>query len=846
MSKIDWNKVKAYYLTCHSYKMTGEQFNVSPCAVKNRAIRGKWVAEVAKNATSAQDLLPLEVGKGEDLLPQEVARQDHLIPHEVARQEKVLPPEVATEPEMIPLQVAKVEKLLPHEWFPMLPALPNLMAQQITFVHPWKCPVKDRSSLSTKATYHTYISAPDSRDCLFSGIAGHCRNLRLGRENPPATMLAIVADYDMVLSEEKRAKLLDKLKIKPNLISRSYSGGTHAVWLLEKPLPLIPDAELLHALLKLICKELKLANAFGPLDERAFFNPHQYYHAGWEWKIIEHECIPESRSLRWFMDVLNKARWGKSGLLIPIERVRQEVESRFPGRWQGEFSVGARGVRFWDATADNPSAAIVTEHGMVCFTGPHAWRSWADIFGVEFIDKYRDDTLGQSLKECFFVGNSFYVLTHMRNPDGSLVPTWQQLNRQNVEGLIALKYNVSTRAEKGDKQSEAKKILSEIIRVNSMAAALPLIYRPETTIMLNGSPVLNTSFLRVHPPDDTTGKSWAAGFPWTAAFLETLFPDVIQRERFLAAWAYAYRNAYAGHPRNGHVLFIAGEPGVGKNFLTECLYGPSLGGYVDASEYLLARTRFNDGLFNVGVWTCNDSVTKGDAQERTVFARMLKKMSANVRHVWEGKYKQAASLDWSGRVCVTLNTDPMSLAILPDIDINNKDKVSLFRTSAAVMNEPQAVVFARQEMGALCSFLLHWEFPQHCIGDARWGVRNFLHPELLAEATNSGSTAAFRDILALFAQSMFEADGRLALLEGSATWFLQQMLEQDSLKEMLRGTVSATSIGKRMSALANSGVFPLTYVRSCTQRIWRIERASFEVYLKQGMEEEVSDEICPF
>lgn len=341
-------------------------------------------------------------------------------------------------------------------------------------------------------------------------------------------------------------------------------------------------------------------------------------------------------------------------------------------------------------------------------------------------------------------------------------------------------------------------------------------------------------------------ESVAAGFPWTAAFLETLFPDVIQRERFLAAWAYAYRNAYAGHPRNGHVLFIAGEPGVGKNFLTECLYGPSLGGYVDASEYLLARTRFNDGLFNVGVWTCNDSVTKGDAQERTVFARMLKKMSANVRHVWEGKYKQAASLDWSGRVCVTLNTDPMSLAILPDIDINNKDKVSLFRTSAAVMNEPQAVVFARQEMGALCSFLLHWKFPQHCIGDARWGVRNFLHPELLAEATNSGSTAAFRDILALFAQSMFEADGRLALLEGSATWFLQQMLEQDSLKEMLRGTVSATSIGKRMSALANSGVFPLTYVRSCTQRIWRIERASFEVYLKQGMEEEVSDEICPF
>ena len=43
----------------------------------------------------------------------------------------------------------------------------------------------------------------------------------------------------------------------------------------------------------------------------------------------------------------------------PIGRVAEEVEKRFPGRWPGAFEIGARGPRFWDDTASNPTAAIV-------------------------------------------------------------------------------------------------------------------------------------------------------------------------------------------------------------------------------------------------------------------------------------------------------------------------------------------------------------------------------------------------------------------------------------------------------------------------------------------------------
>jgi len=314
----------------------------------------------------------------------------------------------------------------------------------------------------------------------------------------------------------------------------------------------------------------------------------------------------------------------------------------------------------------------------------------------------------------------------------------------------------------------------------------------------------------------------------------------------MAAWAYAYRNAYHGHPRNGHTLFIAGPVGGGKNFLTDCLFGVSMGGATDASEYILGQTRFNDHLMGMGVWTLNDTVAKGDSRERNLFAKALKKMAANHFHSCEGKFKSATGIFWHGRILVTLNTDPDSLQLLPDIEVSNRDKISLFKTSDEPMRDYDAVTKANAEMGALCSFLLNWEIPEHCVGDARWGVRNYLHPELLAEASNSSSTASFKEILTLFVQSSFDSDNRLDVLEGSATWLLQQMMLVDGIKDMLKGMVNATSIGKRLGALASTGDFPLEYKRIHNQRLWMIKRKAFMDYINSSNQEGEVDEFFPF
>jgi hypothetical protein len=162
------------------------------------------------------------------------------------------------------------------------------------------------------------------------------------------------------------------------------------------------------------------------------------------------------------------------------------------------------------------------------------------------------------------------------------------------------------------------------------------------------------------------------------------------------------------------------------------------------------------------------------------------------------------------------------------------------------MRDYDAVTKANAEMGALCSFLLNWEIPEHCVGDARWGVRNYLHPELLAEASNSSSTASFKEILTLFVQSSFDSDNRLDVLEGSATWLLQQMMLVDGIKDMLKGMVNATSIGKRLGALASTGDFPLEYKRIHNQRLWMIKRKAFMDYLNSSNQEGEVDEFFPF
>ncbi len=822
---INWEEVKAFYHTCLSHEQTAEHFGLNVATIITHAAQENWTDVADRPSREGVPGVSTEGAPFAQTTPQ----TGQNVPRGVSGTS-------------VTLHCGTQDFTSAHftSRFPMLPCIPNLTAQSVTRCHPWTVPIVAHASLTNKTQYRDYIQSSDTKDCLFCGMLGESSSLRVNRDNPPARMLAVVADYDLVITSEMREYMLTQLPIRPNFISRSYSGGTHAVWFLGTPIPLPQNPDALNKLLAIIRKELKLSNAFGALDENAYNNLFQVYHAGWDWRLIHDAPIPESRCNVWLLEALKRIHAGSGD--VPLNIVAAEVEKRFPGRWRCQFEEGARGVRFWDPQADNPTASIVTPKGMVCFTGPFSWRSWESIFGPEFIRQHMADKFGAVLANCFYVNNSFYV----KHPCGGGSLDWIIFTRQNLELVLAGTYGLRTKAAKGEDRSEVREAMANIIAVNSMSAARPFIYNPNTIIFRDGKRILNTSLLRVHQPDESKGKHWGDGFPWIAAFMESLFPDLMQRDRFMCEWAYAYRHAYAGNPKNGRVTFIAGDVGVGKNFLTECLVGPSLGGNIDPSSYLLGHTRFNDAFFDVGVWVCNDTVTRGDDKERQVFTASLKRIAANSEHVWEGKFKGSCRIDWSGRVYVTLNTDPVSLQILPDLDQSNCDKISLYKVSGPPLNDAKAKEKAEAEMGALCAYLLNMEYPEHCRDGARWGVKNFLHPDLKAEAISSSSTASFGEILTQYCKEYFEARPDENYLEGPATDFLQGMLTQSGLKEMLRGCETPKGFGRRMAALANTGTFPVSYRRTNNKRLWCVRKENFEKYLLHGNSEHDVDERFPF
>lgn len=767
-ASIDWPAVESYYRNCRSYKKTADKFGLPVNTVRTRARRGKWTP----------DEHPVFI-------------------------------------ECSPLR-----------------ALHNLTEKTTFEVYPWDEEPCERSRLVGKAEYRAYITDASTKDCLYSGFVGQAANLRVAHDNPPALLRAVVADYDTVISDEQRTKMAQKLAVPPTYVSSSYSGGTHAVWLLEKPIPLLPDAEMVAALLLAIKSDLKLGHAFGALDSNAFFNASQYIQLGWSWEQISDKAVSEERTHVWLSKALAKTR-GQRSCPIPLSHVAREVERRFPGRWSGAFEFGARGVRFWDPSADNPTAAVVTENGMLCYTGPTRFMSWEAIFGADFAAEWEEASVGRALKEIYFCNNTFYVLGSTTTDNGENVREWLPVNRVNVETLLSTRYGLRSKASKDEDMSEVKAVVGRIIELNKVGAVAPIVYNDNVVVQMGGMSCLNTSFVRVAEPDMEKGSSWGDGFPWTAAFLERLFPAPkgvpnTQLERFVAEWAYAYRHAHAHNPKQGRVIFIVGPPGTGKNFLTERIYGATMGGYTDASNYLLGRTRFTGNLFNVGAWICNDSVAGGDAKERKVYTANLKQLAANQTHCCEAKFKNAVDIRWSGRVLITLNADARSQELLPDLDVSNSDKVSLYKTGNDTLNAPEAERKVREELPALCAYLLKLDFPEHCKGDVRWGVAGFLHPDLLREAKESGSTASFWQVLEQFLESAFTVSKEESL-HGTSTWWLRQLLAEDGMKELL-GITSPCSFGRNMASLAATGAYPITYRDTNRGREWCVNRKAYMEY----------------
>lgn len=714
-----------------------------------------------------------------------------------------------------------------------IPYIKNLSCKSVSFADPASRPSPDRKG--SKDQFKHWRASQDTDDMFISMFAGNIRNLRVDSTNAPAVMYGVCCDYDMPLNAEERMRKLNKLGTKPTYIAETFSGGVRAVWMFENPIPLLPDTGSTEELLKIICKELGLKNAFGPLDN-SYYRASQYYHRGWNWQEAGGESIPMEQVLLWQSASWKKAVWKEDEDLIPLEYVAEEAEKRFPGRWTGEFVEGARGIRFWDPIADNPTGAVITKGGVMAYSGEQRFLRWSEIFGKDFVKTHRRETEGQAINDTFCISNDFYVQNTQVSEDGTQIKEWCRYNRANMESLLQARYGLNHIATNKAELSQVKRVIGEIINLKTLSGVMPVIYDNRTVVEMFNRSYLNISTVRALQPDEEKGKTWGDGFPWLASFMERFFAAKDNQLDYVLSWlARAYQGALNCKPTRGQAVYIAGAAGTGKTFLTDCIIAPLFGGKSDATDYLTGRTSFNGKLCRTGIWCIDDATPLSDTKAHAYYSAMIKKMVANGAFMYQPKYVETEDIPWLGRLIILCNTDPESLRILPAVDINNADKLMFFRSTDEPLVDEDASDKAVEELPAFAAYLARYEIPEECKGTPRFGVRGYLHPDLYMEAVNSGAGGVFKEIFINFLNNYFGSkhDSDITELRGTSQYILQTMKLDVATEKVLKDMTTARNIGTYLGKLAHGDDgFPITSKRSNTKREWRVDREEFFQYLK--------------
>lgn len=682
-------------------------------------------------------------------------------------------------------------------------ALKNLSSSDIAPVVPWKTPPA-LPKFKSKPEFISWAKKPTTQHCFYSGYEGLNPAQRISKSNPAHAIHAVVADYDCEIkdlqSEINRIIANAPSHATPNWISITFSGGLRLVWVLEEPV--LVHSPVHKEFLKKIAKELKLQKLAPGWDE-GFYDSAKYYALGHSWKAVSPTKLSTNLIYNTILEVSSKGPWRDQSTSIPIDLVAEEVEKKYPGKWSGEFVLGNRGPRFWEDGADNPTAAIIRESGMQCFTGTQAFVPWSTILGVDFVKKFEADRVGAAIRDIWFDGKNFWK----KNANGLWV--------SRMKPDLALYFKSVGLSGDGDVDtlSEIENALLYIQEHKQVEVVVPLVHSPDGINYVLGRPYLNCSSVKCLLPSQEVKDVWGDKFEWLANFFAGFFDPQEQLEYFLAWLQRLYKSSLAKTPLSGQAVFVAGPVSQGKTFLSNYIISKMLGGHADASDFLLGDTNFNDHLFSVAVWTVDDTTPGADPSKHTRYSAIVKKMAANKHFLINGKYKGAAMIPWRGRVFITCNTDSESTRILPDVDQSLLDKVCLFKCADRDVDFTNVEQVVDNEISYFCKWLLDWKPPENVLEFSRYGVASYHHPDLLQAAKDTTYSNAFFEILVTFLSEYFTAEGpNQTEWIGSATDLLQQLNRDDGMRSVV-SKWSTVSIGRALGQLKNQG-FDVDYYRA--------------------------------
>jgi hypothetical protein len=686
-----------------------------------------------------------------------------------------------------------------------------------------------------KGKRHDWITNTSTKHHVYSFFEGVNANQRVtkirgdGEGNPPVKMWGLVADYDARQSEEFVLKIARSLPVPPNWIERSLSSNWRYIWLFAEPVRLPSHEFTCHFLKKFDTFGFPVESGMIGFDKGAWLDPSRLFTNSGDWRRVNELPIPKDTVQGWLVQASQSFEWTATeiGPEIPLEVAKAELEKKFPrfSEWPGEFVLNSQGPTFWIEQSRSPKSAIVRETGIQTFAdhAHKAFFTWSDLLGCEFVKQYESAALGRAVEGIYFDGKHYF--RKIANE------SWRPFERSDIALHLKAERKVRPRPDKTG-VSKVEHCIAYIQTHQSVVGAAPFAMRPSGLIHENNSEFLNTS-TRTALASATEPSVWGetGQFPWISKFLDAFFDPHEQLEIFLSWLSFFYQAVWHQEPRSGQNIFIAGNPNVGKTLLGTRIIATLVGGFAEAKEYLLGDDKFGSELFEVPLWCVDDATFTAEPKTRRHFSEMIKRMAANRTFRYHAKFRIPLMVQWQGRVIVTCNRDEQSIQMLPDLENSILDKIMYFKAADKTVDFPapaELEAILQRELPFFARFLLDYQIPEQCKGDARFGVKAYHEASLVQTAEQSSLTAEFSEILEEWKNWFFdiEENKEKKFWEGTAYQLKKSISFDPQDATALRG-YGRGGVGRALASLKNKGA-PIQCRHEKSKCIWRIYRPGTE------------------
>ena len=660
--------------------------------------------------------------------------------------------------------------------------LPNLVSHVVTETDDQTLSVtpNPRPGGLTKDQFREWCVQVTTQGKFISAWEGGNPHARIDSGNAPRRLHGIVADYDSTAAMSKVGDLFKTTGHLPMWVIETHTPGKcRLVWAFEKPVD-VTHPDVTENFLKELNTKLKISDALPGFD-KCSWTESQYFEMGTSpWNDVSGSTpVPSTLLAQCVFEGGLKAKVQYSeDPVIPMDVIAAEVERQFPGRWKKSFEEGQRGPLFWIDDGIEREGCVVTLNGMVCYSDRAGsnFLPWRAVLGKKFVDKFEEEQTGKAAEMFYFDGRTYWS-----NSKGD---RWVYNQKEDARLLLKTLCGCSDRPRKGQSSSEIDKIMSHVITNRRVDGAVPILFEPDETMWINGNYYLNTSTTKAMPPaEDGDPKLW----PWIHNFIHNAFDgdqDGIPAHLYFLGWLRRFwLSAYNGKPSPGQVIIIAGEAHTGKSFINRWLIGECVGGSVGAEDILMKQTSFNKAGAEVALWRCDDAASEGDWQTRQLFAKSLKAMAANPTQLYQPKFKDAIEIPFRGRVCVTCNTDPESLRVLPPLDATIKDKIMLFRIRDDFRPEffdsnykNEAMITT--ELPHFLRWLFDWTPPEEILDKVykRFEIKSFHHHDLVTQAQTESNEYIFSEYLEMWMEAKRNGATDTVVVEPTVTELHSEMM----------------------------------------------------------------------